>query len=113
MGRHYVNEELKYKAEDGGFTPEGDTIQMNKIRTIFRVALANGHDSLVLGAFGCGAFRLPPEAVARQFMNALKAEPEFVGRFRAVVFAILESGCVSADPHVGSGKFAPFYALFG
>lgn len=108
----YVNEELKYKAADGGFTPEGNAVQMNKIRTIFRIALANGHDSLVLGAFGCGAFKLPSEAVAEQFSRVLY-EPEFVGRFRAVVFAILESGLVSADPYVGSGKFAPFYALFG
>ena len=107
----YVNEELKYKAVDGGFTPDGDRVQMNKIRTIFRIALANGHDSLVLGAFGCGAFRLQPEAVAEQFARALD-EAEFRRRFRAVVFAIWEPGNIF-DPHVGSGKFAPFYCLFG
>ena len=102
----YVNEELKYKAADGGFTPEGDAIQMNKIRTIFRIALANGHDSLVLGAFGCGAFRLPPEAVAEQFSRVLD-EPEFESCFRAVVFAILSNPVDARD------KFAPFYYLFG
>lgn len=107
----YFNEELKYKAADGGFTPEGEKIQMNKIRTIFRIALENGHDSLVLGAFGCGAFRLPPEEVAWQFAKALD-EPEFKGRFRAVVFAILEPGDISG-PHAESGKFTPFYCLFG
>ena len=107
----YVNEELKYKATGGGFTPEGDAIQMNKIRTIFRIALANGHDSLVLGAFGCGAFQLPPEVVAEQFSRALD-EPEFAGRFRMVVFAILERGA-AVDFCVGSSKFAPFYYLFG
>lgn len=107
----YVNEELKYKAADGGFTPKGDAIQMNKIRTVFRIALANGQDSLVLGAFGCGAFRLPPEAVARQFRRALD-EPEFAGRFRAVVFAILEYGGIFG-PGAFSSKFAPFYHLFG
>ena len=103
----YVNDELRFKAADGGFTPEGEEVQMNKIRTIFRIALANGHDSLVLGAFGCGAFRLPPEAVAEQFARALD-EPEFNGRFRAVMFAILESG---SDSDVRNGKFAPFYYL--
>ena len=102
----YVNEELKYKAADGGFTSDGDAIQMNKIRTIFRIALANGHDSIVLGAFGCGAFQLPPEAVAEQFSRVL-AEPEFECRFRAVVFAIL------SNPADAKEKFAPFYCLFG
>lgn len=105
----YVNEELRFKAADGGFTSDGDAVQMNKIRTIFRIALANGHDSLVLGAFGCGAFRLPPEAVAEQFARVMD-ELEFEGRFRAVVFAILEPGAVG-DPR--NGKFAPFYCLFG
>lgn len=107
----YVNDELKYKAADGGFTPEGDAIQMNKIRTIFRIALVNGHDSLVLGAFGCGAFRLPPEAVAEQFYRALD-EAEFTSRFRVVVFAILEYGGIFGSGKSGS-KFAPFYYLFG
>ena len=109
---YYVNEELKYKAEDGGFTPEGDTIQMNKIRTIFRVALANGHDSLVLGAFGCGAFRLPPEAVAVLFHGVL-GETEFAGCFRAVIFAILEFTAKEGAPVGENGKFAPFYEWFG
>jgi len=107
----YVNDELRFKATDGGFTPEGEDVQMNKIRTIFRITLANGHDSIVLGAFGCGAFRLPPEAVAGQFARAL-GEPEFKGRFRVAVFAILESGNIFG-PRVGSGKFVPFYVLFG
>jgi len=102
----YVNEELKYKAADGGFTPDGDAIQMNKIRTVFRIALANGHDSIVLGAFGCGAFQLPPEAVAEQFSRVLD-EPEFECCFRAVVFAIL------SNPADAQGKFAPFYYFFG
>lgn len=109
----YFNDELKYRSKDGGFTQEGHNVQMNKIRTIFRIAIANGHDSLVLGAFGCGAFRLPTEAVAWQFKNALDTESEFIGRFRAVVFATLENRGETDDPHVGSGKFAPFYALFG
>ncbi|MBQ6337554.1 MAG: TIGR02452 family protein [Kiritimatiellae bacterium] len=93
----------------GGFTSEGDAVQLNKIRTIFRIALANGHDSLVMGAFGCGAFQLPPEAVAEQFARAL-GEPEFAGRFRIVIFAILEVG---GNSDVRKGKFAPFYYLFG
>lgn len=108
----YDNGDLRYKAADGGFTARGEEIMLNKIRTIFRIALANGHDSLVLGAFGCGAFRLPPEAVALQF-NTVIDEKEFEGRFKAIVFAILESPETADNPTGSKGKFAPFYYLFG
>ena len=109
---NYCNEERQYMAPDGGFTPQGDAIQLNKIRTIYRLALKNGHDSIVLGAFGCGVNKLPCDAVADQFRRVLE-EPEFKGKFRALVFAILE-GCGSArHPVEEQGKFAPFYEMFG
>jgi len=105
----YANENLVYRSDDGGFTPEGLEIMQNKIRTIYRIAAVNGHDSLVLGAFGCGAFRLRPDLVARLFYDILE-EDEFFGRFKDIRFAILECG----EPEkIGiNGKFAPFYKLF-
>ncbi len=39
----------------------------SRIRRIFQVAIANGAEVLILGAFGCGAFRNPPELVAEVF----------------------------------------------
>lgn len=48
----------------------------NKIRTIFRIGLIHGHDSLVLGALGCGAFRNPPRHVAQLFHEVME-ELEF------------------------------------
>ena len=95
---------LEYKATDGGFTPEGLEIMKNKIRTIYRIVLSNGHDSLVAGAFGCGAFRLPADKVAALFDEILK-ETEFKNKFKEVVFAIL-------DKDGEKGKFAPFYKKF-
>ena len=109
---HYDNADLEYRAPDGGFTARGEEIMLNKIRTIFRIAAANGHDSLVLGAFGCGVFRLPPEAVALQF-NTVIGEKEFEGRFKAIVFAILERPETAKNPTGPRGRFAPFYYLFG
>lgn len=100
---------LEYRAPDGGFTPEGFSIMQDKIRTIYRIALSNGHDSAVLGAFGCGAFRLPAETVAGLFRDIL-TESEFVGRFKEVRFAILEKGSPSQTGL--NGKFAPFYRIF-
>lgn len=38
-----------------------------RIQKIFEVAIASGADVLVLGAFGCGAFRNPPRLVATVF----------------------------------------------
>ena len=40
-------------------------IHKTRGRKIFRVAVANGVDTLILGAFGCGAFKNSPSVVAR------------------------------------------------
>ena len=66
------NTELIYMADDGGFNPEGEALLRDKIRTIYRIALTNGHDALVLGAFGCGAFQLRPDRVASLFKEVLQ-----------------------------------------
>ena len=99
----------KYRTADGGFSQEGREIMLSKIRTIYGAALTAGHDALVLGAFGCGAFRLRPDLVADLFRDVL-FEPAFKNRFRAVTFAILEKPGPESGIH---GKFAPFYRIFG
>ena len=81
----------------------------NKLRTIFRMGVVHGKDCLVLGAFGCGAYRLPVAEVARLFRQVME-EAEFANKFRLLVFAILES---SRKPQGLDGKFAPFYQEFG
>ena len=100
--KHGKNRE--YQAPDGGFTKEGIEVMKNKIRTIYRIALVNGHDSLVAGAFGCGAFRLPADKVAQLFADVYQ-ESEFKNKFTEIVFAIL-------DKDGAKGKFAPFYKMF-
>lgn len=109
---NYCNEERQYMSSDGGFTPQGEAIQLNKVRTIYRLALKNGHDSIVLGAFGCGVNKLPCDDVARQFAQVLE-ESEFKGKFKALVFAILEGSDSARKPVEENGKFAPFYKTFG
>ena len=105
----YINEDLVFRAPDGGFTAEGEAVMRDKIHTIFRLALAGGHDSLVLGAFGCGAFRLRPDRVAPLFKQTLE-EVEFKNRFREVRFAILEPFFPFSTGAMG--KFKAFYSLF-
>ena len=104
----YVNEDMKYVDANGLLNEEGMKIQKNKIATILRIALSNGHDSIVLGAFGCGAYHLDPEQIANLFDLVLNQD-EFKGQFKKVVFAILESGY----PQGRYGKFGPFYSHFG
>ena len=60
-----------------------------RIRAVLHAAREEGCDSIILGAFGCGAFGNPPDRVAPLFAEVL-ASPEFRGAFSAVVFAILE-----------------------
>lgn len=103
---------LEYASADGGFTPEGQQVMFDKIRTIYRIALLNGHDSLVLGAFGCGVFRLKPEIVAAYFNDVLQEE-EFHGKFHTVVFAMLEGKGSARKKVEDEGDFAPFYQVFG
>ena len=103
---------LEYCAADGGFTTEGQQVMYDKIRTIYRIALLNGHDALVLGAFGCGVFRLKPELVAAFFKDILQ-EDEFRGKFHTIVFAMLEGKGSPRKKVEEEGNYAPFYQQFG
>ena len=82
----------------------------NKIRTIFRIGLEHGHDSLVLGALGCGAFCNPPRHVARLFHEVME-ESELKNRYRKIVFAILDDHN-SHQSHNPEGNFKPFVDEF-
>ena len=108
----YNDDERAYFNEDGRLTAEGRAIELNKIRTVFRIALDNGHDSMVLGAFGCGAYKLRSDEVAALFRQALD-EPEFKNKFKKLIFAIYEGVPSPRKAPMGSdGKFAPFYNEF-
>ena len=103
---------LEYRSQDGGFTPEGEEVMSDKIRTIYRIALLNGHDSLVLGAFGCKTFRLKPELVSALFKKMLE-EKEFKGKFHTIAFALLEGSAGPRRKVEEEGKLASFYQQFG
>lgn len=91
---------VAYKTlEDGTATPVIDEAALlankpyadgtkAKIRHMLRVLAKEGHEYLVLGALGCGAFLNPPKVIAHFFYEVFKEE-EFVGRFREVDFAVL------------------------
>lgn len=71
---------------------EDRDLMRDKIRIILRTAIKNKHRKIVLGAFGCGAFRNPPKEVASLFAEVFR-ESEFAdGWWEDVVFAVLNQG---------------------
>ena len=58
---------------------------ISRIRRIFEVAVVNENEVLILGAFGCGAFRNPPEIVAKVFYNVMQ---DYLGCFDTIEYAV-------------------------
>lgn len=90
---------------DGRLTDWAIAATKQKIRTMFRIGLIHRHDAIVLGAWGCGAFRNPPEHMAELFDDVLH-EPEFANKYRCVRFAIIE------DHNSRHSNYAPFDKRF-
>lgn len=56
-----------------------------RLRRILDVAVSEGNDTIILGAFGCGAFENNPEVVAMASRNTIK---EYLYAFKTIEFAI-------------------------
>ena len=87
------------------------SITKQKIRTMLNLGIYWENDSLVLGAFGCGAFANPPEDVATLFKEVLN-EPEYKDKFDKLVFAVLDDGN-SHKEHNPRGNYLPFKEILG
>lgn len=59
-----------------------------RIRRIFKLAAAEGNEVLILGAFGCGAFRNPPDVVADVFRQVTG---EFIRQFETIEYAVFHT----------------------
>jgi uncharacterized protein (TIGR02452 family) len=64
------------------------TTMAERVNRVLAVAAHHGHETLILGAWGCGVFRNDPEEVAELFHAALHGP--FRGVFVHVVFAVLD-----------------------
>ena len=60
---------------------------LTKIRQLFQIAYENGNDSLVLSAWGCGAFHCPPAHMGELFGIVVG---ENMGFFKNITFAIID-----------------------
>ena len=56
-----------------------------RLKRILEVALLNGAEAVVLGAFGCGAFANNPEVVARANYNVIG---DYLHAFKVIEFAV-------------------------
>ncbi|CAF1334220.1 unnamed protein product, partial [Adineta ricciae] len=95
--------------DDNRLAPEAAVGMRKKIETIFSIAHRQGHDSLVLSAFGCGAFKNPPEHVAQLFLSVIE---QYAGFFKEVVFAIIDDHNTGGQLN-REGNFKPFEKLDG
>ena len=57
----------------------------SRIRRLFEIAAANGNNVLILGAFGCGAFKNPPDVVAKVFHDVMK---DWLNYFEVIEYAV-------------------------
>lgn len=64
---------------------ELEKLVTERIRRIFEVAVANKNEVLILGAFGCGAFKNPPEIVARVFNKVMQ---DYLCYFDTIEYAV-------------------------
>lgn len=79
-------------------------VMQARVERVLAVAARHGHETLVLGAWGCGVFRNEPGQIAELFQYALTGP--FRGAFTHVVFAVLDS---SGERH----SLGPFERVFG
>jgi uncharacterized protein (TIGR02452 family) len=98
----YKDPKLKENGEE--LVDEVFEATKKKILAILDIALLHKHDSIVLSAFGCGAYNNPAPSMARAFKEVLK---EYKDRFRVVAFAIIDDHNAKGD-----GNFKIFQEMF-
>jgi uncharacterized protein (TIGR02452 family) len=69
-------------------TPPPSALMEERIKRVLAIARAYGYQSLVLGAWGCGAFGGDPVTTATYFKEALLGP--YLGNFSDVVFAVTD-----------------------
>lgn len=84
-----ANPSNKYNPADGKAVRVRDSellvIHEKRLRRILDAAVREGVDTIILGAFGCGAFQNNPEVVARASKNVLK---DYLHAFKNIEFAV-------------------------
>ncbi len=83
-----------------------EPVMLARMEKLLSLAIVHGHETLVLGAWGCGVFANDPERVAAWFARHLTDDGLFRTAFERVVFAVLDQTPTKAT-------IRPFERLFG
>jgi uncharacterized protein (TIGR02452 family) len=71
--------------------PKIPAVFRERMSKLLALAAYQGCDALVLGAWGCGAFRNDPQVVAPLFWEHLGPNGLFWGHFKKVLFSVLDT----------------------
>ncbi|WP_339849557.1 TIGR02452 family protein [Paenibacillus sp. FSL W7-1088] len=97
LGKYYLTSFITAPAVNAGVVRDREdadeqqieSVMKGRIRYILDVAALHGHQTIVLGAYGCGVFRNDPADVAKYFHDVL-VEEKFRHSFERIVFAVLD-----------------------
>lgn len=86
-------------APNAGAIARNQPENLNPIETVLRdrgqkflsLAVYQGCNALVLGAWGCGVFKNDPEMVSQLFADLLGCDRPFENRFKMVLFSVLDT----------------------
>lgn len=78
-------------------------LHKKRARRILDIAVSEGEDVIILGAFGCGAFKNPPEVVAQAYKEVIQ---DYLYDFKTIEFAVY------CPPQSGSGNYHAFQRAF-
>jgi uncharacterized protein (TIGR02452 family) len=67
-----------------------EAVMFERINKVLAIAVANGHNCLVLGAWGCGVFRNDPKQIAELFARHLDVGGTYHNVFEKIAFAVLD-----------------------
>lgn len=93
---------LRYDADNTAMLNKMIQASFNRVQYVMRTLSGYEYDTIILGAFGCGAFRNDPEVVAEAFYYSLTELLPNV--FNRVVFAIPDEN--SKNYRVFANQFA-------
>ena len=85
-------------------TRELNELWRERIARVFDVALHHDHDALVLGAWGCGAFRNDASLVAEAFADVARI---YAGQFALLAFAVLDVNLAQSNYQRFARRLAP------
>ncbi|GAB2863243.1 TIGR02452 family protein [Actinocorallia aurea] len=89
----------------GALPPDVDVSALLRLRAakVLSLAASEGHERLVLGAWGCGVFRNDPAEVAAVWADLL--DGPFAGAFAHVAMAVWDPGRATPQYRAFAGRF--------